>query len=232
LKAHYSLKPKLVSLHEHNEKARIPRILSLMKDGKTFALISDAGSPLLSDPGLDLTRAVIQAGFSMTCIPGPSAIPVALVLSGFPTQPFSFLGFPPASLAARKGALAKLSALSGHTLVLFESPVRILSLVRELGEVLGDREIAVCRELTKVHEEVVRGKISEVISILSPRKLLGEFTLVVAPGEAAPIYMTDETIIVRFKQLQKEGLSKREALKKMVHESGRTRNELYSLLMK
>jgi len=203
-----------------------------MKEGKSFALISDAGSPVLSDPGLDLTRAVIQAGFSLTCIPGPSAIPAALVLSGFPAEPFSFLGFLPSGAEARKTVLTQIADLSGHTLVLFESPVRILSLIREIGEVLGDREVAVCRELTKLHEEVVRGKISEVIPILSSRKLQGEFTLVVAPGEAQPIHMTDEAIIARFQQLQKEGLSKKDALKKVVRESGRTRNELYSLLMK
>lgn len=232
LKSRYSFEARLVSFHEHNEKARIPKILSLMKEGKTFALISDAGTPVLSDPGLLLIQALIENEIPFTAIPGPSAIQMALVLSGFPAQPFSFVGFLPSSSAHRKSALQKLTALTNHTLVLFESPERILGLLREIGETLGDRNVAVCRELTKLHEEVLRGKVSGVISTLSSRKLQGEFTLVIAPGDAASVQMDDQTIVARFEQLQKEGLSRKDALKKVAKESGRPRNDLYSLLMK
>jgi 16S rRNA (cytidine1402-2'-O)-methyltransferase len=232
LKTHYSLKPRLISFHEHNERARIPKILSLMKAGKTFALISDAGSPLLSDPGLQLVKELIKEDIPFTCAPGPSAVPAALLMSGFPVEPFSFLGFLPSSPTARKSTLQNLCSVQEHTLVLFESPQRILGLLREIGEILGDREVAVCRELTKVHEEILRGKISSLVPLLSSRKLQGEFTLVVAPGQATIIRMTEEAILARFAQLQKEGLSRKDALKKLVKESGRLRNELYPLLMK
>ncbi len=232
LKSHFSLKPRLISFHEHNEKGRIPKILSLMNEGKTFALISDAGSPLLSDPGLNLVQRLIQLGIPFTCVPGASAVQTALVLSGLPVIPFSFFGFLPSSPGARKKMLANLLNLQGHTFVLFESPDRMVGLLREIGEVLGNREAAVCREMTKLHEEVIRGKISEILSTLSGRKLQGEFTLVVAPGEAAPVQMTDEDVASRFEQLQKEGLSRKDALKKLTRESGRHRKDLYTLLMK
>jgi 16S rRNA (cytidine1402-2'-O)-methyltransferase len=232
LKNRYSFPGRLISFHEHNEKSRIPKILSLMKNGKNFALISDAGTPVLSDPGLILIQALIENGLPFTFVPGPSAIQTALVLSGFPATPFSFFGFLPTTSAKRRTALHQLKPLAEHTLVFFESPERVLGLLRELGEVLGNRTVAVCRELTKLHEEVIRGEISKVLSILSSRKLQGEFTIVIGPGEAKLVQMDDEMIQARFQQLQREGMSRKEALKKLSKESGRPRNDLYSLLMK
>src|SRR5262249_42618460 len=151
LKSHFALTAKLVSLHEHNERKRVPKILDLMQKGKTFALVSDAGAPLVSDPGFLLTREMIAAGFEFTYIPGPSAVIAALVLSGFPTSPFTFCGFLPIAVAARTAYLKQLGGLESHTFVIFESPERVLSLLREIGETMGDREVAVCRELTKLH---------------------------------------------------------------------------------
>jgi 16S rRNA (cytidine1402-2'-O)-methyltransferase len=232
LKNRYPFDARLISFHEHNEKSRIPKILSLMKEGKMFALISDAGTPVLSDPGLLLIQALIENNLEFTLIPGASAIQSALVLSGFPPEPFTFFGFLPSTSGSRKTALEKLKTCAEHTLVLFESPERLLGLLRELGEVLGDRDVAVCRELTKVHEEVIRGKLSELLSSLSSRKLLGEFTVVIAPGEGARVQMDDRTVRMRFEHLLNQGLSRKDALKKLVKESGRHRNDLYSLLMK
>ncbi len=233
LKTHLEFDASLVSFHEHNERNRIPRIIALMKNGKRFALISDAGSPVLSDPGFLLVQSMKEASLPVTFIPGPSAVIAALVLSGLPPQPFTFLGFPPIQENRRKSFLESLSQLTNHTLVLFESPDRVLGLLRQLGENLGDRDCAVCRELTKLHEEVIRGKISELLAALSARKLQGEFTLVIGPGQAMEsIGMTDGDIRERFHQLEKEGYSRKDALKKLIKESGRPRNDLYRLLMK
>jgi 16S rRNA (cytidine1402-2'-O)-methyltransferase len=232
LKMRFGVKVRLISFHEHNEKTRIPKILALMEAGKTFALISDAGTPLLSDPGLRLVRAMIEAGLPFTCIPGPSAATTALVLSGFETQPFSFFGFLPVAAAGRKSILTKMAALSDHTLIVYESPNRIVGLLREIGETLGDRRVAVCREMTKLHEEVIRGSVSEVLAQLSSRSILGEFTVVIARGEEEAVVMSDESIRTRFEQLQKQGFSRKDALKKLVKESGRSRNDLYQLLLR
>jgi 16S rRNA (cytidine1402-2'-O)-methyltransferase len=231
LKSRFQLSPKLVSFHEHNERKRIPKILAKMNEGKTFALISDAGSPLISDPGLNLTRKMREASIPFTCIPGPSAVTTALALSAFQPEPFTFVGFLPASASARRKEIEGLRLYSEHTIVLFEAPHRILGLLREIGEVLGDREIALCREMTKVHEEVLRGRISELLPALATRKLQGEFTIVIAAGESPSVTMSEDAIRKRFAQLQTEGVSRKEALKKLSKESGRSRNDLYRMLM-
>jgi 16S rRNA (cytidine1402-2'-O)-methyltransferase len=210
---------------------RIPKIIALIQKGKTFALISDAGSPLISDPGLSLVRKLIESDIPFTCVPGPSAVITALTLSGFSAQPFTFVGFLPVSAAERKKALSQLKDLTGQTLVLFESPTRILGLLREVGEGLGDRDVAVCREMTKLHEEVMRGRISELLTSLASRKLQGEFTIVIAAGQSTPVVMSDEAIRARFQQLQSEGLNRKEALKKLSKESGQSRNDLYRMLI-
>lgn len=232
LKTHFAFNPRLVSFHEHNERSRIPAVLSRMKRGKTFALISDAGTPLISDPGLQLVQEMIRENLQFSFVPGPSAVQSALVMSGFRTYPYYFYGFLPVKPGDRTAAIEQISMLRDCTIVLFESPKRILGLVREVGEKLGDRPIAVCRELTKLHEEVIRGNVSEILDRLASRKLLGEFTLVISPGQAGPAVMTVESIRARFDHLQNEGLSRKEALKKLSKESGRPKNELYELLMK
>lgn len=233
LKTHLGFGASLVSFHEHNERSRIPKILALMKNGKRFALISDAGTPVLSDPGFLLVQRMNEEGLPLTFIPGPSAVIAALVLSGLPSQPFTFLGFPPAQKNTRRNFLLDLTKIRNQTIVLFESPDRILGLLREIGEMLGDRDCAVCRELTKMHEEVLRGKISELLAALSGRKLQGEFTVVIGPGLVTEgVGMTDAMVTERFHQLEKEGYSRKDALKKLIKESGRSRNHLYRLLMK
>lgn len=179
-----------------------------------------------------LVRKFIENGIPVTSVPGPSAVIAALTLSGFSPQPFTFAGFLPVSEAHRQKALARLKDLTGHTLVLFESPQRVLGLLREVGEVLGDREIALCREMTKLHEEVIRGRISDLIPSLASRKLQGEFTIVVAAGkESTAVVMSDEAIVSRFQQLQNEGMNRKEALKRLSKESGRSRNDLYRMLI-
>lgn len=232
LKTYIGFDAPLVSFHEHNERIRIPKVIERMKRGNKFALISDAGTPVLSDPGFLLVQTAIRENVSLTFIPGPNAAIAALVLSGIPSQPFSFIGFLPAQANRRIARIERLSQLHDHTLIFFESPDRIVGLLRELGERLGDRDIAICRELTKMHEEVLRGKISTLLPELSSRQLQGEFTVVIGPGENLETTgMTDEVVRQRFQQLQHEGYSRKDALRKLMKESGRSRNDLYSLLM-
>ncbi|HSP07828.1 MAG TPA: 16S rRNA (cytidine(1402)-2'-O)-methyltransferase, partial [Acidobacteriota bacterium] len=230
LKNHYQLKPKLISFHDHNERKRIPQIVERMSKGRKFALISDAGMPLISDPGYLLVKELIRLGIQITCVPGPSAVLAALTLSGFPVQSFAFHGFLPPAAAARRAKLERLAAMPEQTLVLFESPERIVGLLREIGEVLGDRNVALCREITKLHEEILRGSVSELLTRIAPRRLKGEFTVVIAPGEESHIQMTDEMILARFRQLESEGVNRKDLLKRLSKESGRSRNEIYRLL--
>ena len=179
LLARLGVKARLLSLHEHNEKARVPRLLGVLAAGETVALASDAGTPLLSDPGYVLVRAALEAGHEVEALPGPSAILTALVVSGLPPYPFTFAGFPPARAGKRRRFWARLAELD-HTVVVFESPHRLVASLEAALEALGDRPATVCRELTKLHEETLRGSLGEILAELSRRPTLkGEFTLVV-----------------------------------------------------
>ncbi len=180
LLAGLGIKRRLLSLHEHNERARLPAILAAIERGETVALVSDAGTPLLSDPGFVLVREAAARGVRVEPIPGASAVLAALVASGLPPQPFTFGGFPPPKRGKRRRFYARFAALE-HTLVFFESPHRLLASLEDALTELGDRPAAVARELTKLHEEVLRGTLSELASALGERpSLKGEFSIVVA----------------------------------------------------
>ncbi|HEX2643346.1 MAG TPA: 16S rRNA (cytidine(1402)-2'-O)-methyltransferase [Thermoanaerobaculia bacterium] len=177
------IKKPLVSLHEHNERQRLPRLLADLEEGKVIAVASDAGTPLLSDPGFLLVREAAARGVRIEPIPGPAAPLAALVASGLPPYPFTFTGFPPPKTGKRRTFFARWAAL-GHTLIFFESPHRILASLADALEILGDRPVAVARELTKMHEEVLRGRLSEVLEELKARPAIkGEFVVVVGAGE-------------------------------------------------
>jgi len=185
LLAHLGVKKPLVSLHEHNERLRLPRILGALAAGETVAVVSDAGTPLLSDPGFPLVRAAVEAGHRVEAIPGPSAILAALVASGLPPYPFTFAGFPPPKSGKRRTFYRRFAAL-GHTLVVFESPHRLLASLEDALAELGDRRAALGRELTKLHEEMLYGRLSEIAAELARRPSLpGEFVLVVGGGDSA-----------------------------------------------
>lgn len=172
-------KRPLVSLHEHNERRRLPRLLAALEEGETVALASDAGTPLVSDPGYLLVREAAARGIRVEAVPGPSALLAALVVSGLPPHPFTFCGFPPPKGGKRRSFFGRFADL-GHTLVLYESPHRLLASLADALEVLGDRPAAVARELTKLHEEVLRGDLSELLAELEGRRSLkGEFVVVV-----------------------------------------------------
>ncbi len=183
LLAHLGIKRPLVSLHEHNERQRLPRMLEELGAGRTVALVSDAGTPLVSDPGYVLVREAIRAGVRVEPIPGPSAALAALVASGLPPHPFTFCGFPPPKRGKRRSFYERFAGL-GHTLVMFESPHRLLASLEDAVAVLGNRPAAVARELTKLHEEIVRGPLEEVLATLAGRpSLKGELVVVVGAAE-------------------------------------------------
>lgn len=180
------IKRPLVSLHEHNERSRTSAILQALDEGKTVALASDAGTPLLSDPGYVVTRAAIAAGARIEAIPGAAAPLVALLVSGLPPHPFTFAGFPPPKSGKRRAFFRRFADL-GHTLILFESPHRLLASLDDALAEWGNRQAALARELTKMNEEVVRGTLEEIRREFAGRdRILGEYVLVIgsrAPGE-------------------------------------------------
>jgi 16S rRNA (cytidine1402-2'-O)-methyltransferase len=175
------------TLHEHNEDARIASVLDKLRTHQTIALVSDAGTPLMSDPGYRLVRAVIEAELPVTAIPGPNAAVTALILSGLPPLPFMFLGFPPPKQAARRAAFGGLRAAERSglcaTLVWHEAPHRLLETLVDLQEVFGDRSAAVARELTKHFETVERGKVSYLADLFTREPPRGEITLLIGPPE-------------------------------------------------
>lgn len=180
LLAGLGIKRPLLSLHEHNERARLPQVIDALEQGRTVALVSDAGTPLLSDPGFLLTREAVERGIRVEPIPGASAILASLVVSGLPPYPFTFAGFPPPKSGKRRRFYQRFSEL-GHTVVFFESPHRLLASLADAAAVLGDRPAVVARELTKLHEEVLRGSLSELETEFRDRPgIKGEIVIVVA----------------------------------------------------
>lgn len=179
---HLGLQTRLVSLHEHNERQRLPKLITALEEGQTVALVSDAGTPLLSDPGFLLVREAAARGIRVEAIPGPSAVLAALVVSGLPPYPFTFAGFPPPKAGRRRRFYDKLAALD-HTVVVFESPHRLAASLDDAIAAFGaDRPAALGRELTKLHEEVLRGTLAELAKEIAQRESIkGELVLVLGP---------------------------------------------------
>lgn len=176
---------RLVSLHGHNEAARIPEVLSWLSDGKTVAVVSDAGTPAISDPGRRLVAAAAAEGFTVTGVPGPSSVLVALSVSGLDCDRFCFEGFVPRKGADRRRRLAALAG-EERTAILLEAPGRVARLLFDLAEACGDRPVVVCRELTKLHEEIWRGSLGEAVTAFAQRELLGEVVMVLGGAEPPP----------------------------------------------
>jgi len=180
------IQARLEALHEHNEEARIPGLLDRLRRGARIALVSDAGTPLVSDPGFRLVRAAIAAGLAVTAVPGPNAAVMALTLSGLPPHPFLFLGFPPPREAARRAAFGRLRAAEqaglAATLVWHEAPHRLAAMLADAALVFGDRPAAVARELTKRFEEVRRGGLAGLAEHYAAHEARGEITVLVGPA--------------------------------------------------
>lgn len=177
------IKKRLLSMHDHNEARRLTHLLQALEQGLVVAVLSDAGTPLVSDPGFLLVREAAAAGVRIEPIPGPSAVLAALVASALPPYPFTFLGFAPPKSAKRRRFFRHFQGFE-HTLVFFESPHRLLASLGDVLTELGDRPAAVCRELTKLHEEILRGPVSEILDRLKARQSLkGEFVVVVGKAD-------------------------------------------------
>ncbi len=200
LLGHYGIGTATAPLHEHNESARIPAVVERLRAGALIALISDAGTPLVSDPGYRLVRAAIEAGVPVSGVPGANAAVMALTLSGLPPLPFLFLGFPPPKEAGRRAAFAELRAAEraglSATLIWHEAPHRLAETLADLASVFGDRDAAVARELTKRFEEVRRGTLSALAAHYASEAARGEITLLLgpAPAEAADAEQVDELL--------------------------------------
>jgi len=221
---HYGIRKFLVSYHEHNEARRVPGLVAQLRSGRSVALVSDAGMPGVSDPGYELVRACIEAGIPVVPVPGPSAILAALAASGLPTDRFLFAGFPPRRASERRRFLEELTE-ERATLILFESPERVVRTLQDLLEVLGNRRVAVCRELTKLHEEVFRGTIHEAIAHLEKHPPRGEITLVVEGARVSPA--DPERAEEELRRLLDLGVSAREAAKAVARTHGVSRQDAY-----
>ena len=220
----YGVRAPLVSYHEHNEERRAAELVRRMRGGDVVALVSDAGMPLISDPGYVLVRACAAAGIAVEVLPGPSAALAALVASALPADRWRFVGF----LPRRKGELRKVLGEPGGTLVAFESPRRVPATLRVLAELDPDRPAAVCRELTKVHEEVVRGTASELAERYSDVPPRGEVVLVVGPAEGDGSDAAGESSAVdAVARLVASGAKPRVAASVVAELTGTSANELY-----
>jgi 16S rRNA (cytidine1402-2'-O)-methyltransferase len=234
----YGVKARLVSYHEHNERARAAELVQEMRDGAVVALVSDAGMPLVSDPGYLLVRACVAAGLPVEVLPGPSAAITALVASGLPADEWHFHGFLPRKkgelreVLSGERAAARASTGGGHpaTLVAFESPRRLPATLALLAEIDPDREAAVCRELTKAHEEVVRGTAAELAARWDDAPPKGEIVLVVAPPATSSSDSPDPQTLEALRQLVEAGAHPRKAATALASLTGTSANALYRAL--
>lgn len=229
LLAHIGVRAKMVSLFEGNEPRRIDDVLDRVREGDDVALVSDAGMPTVSDPGFRLVRAAIEAGIQVNVVPGPSAVTAALVVSGLATDRWVFEGFMPRRLAERRARLRGL-ARDPRTLVLFESPRRVVALLREVLDELGDRRAALARELTKLHEEVIRGRVSEVLASVQDAEPRGEIVLVLEGAQPAEADL--DVLVDQARRLVSDGMRKREAAAAVARRSGGSANAIYDALVR
>ncbi|MGE3144598.1 MAG: 16S rRNA (cytidine(1402)-2'-O)-methyltransferase [Pseudorhodoplanes sp.] len=221
---HYGIGTSLIPYHDHNAETARPKILQRLGAGEAVALISDAGTPLISDPGFKLARAAREAGHTVTAIPGASSVLAALTVSGLPSDRFLFEGFLPAKAAQRRARIAELAAIPA-TLILFESGVRVADALRDLAEGLGARPAAICRELTKLHEEVATGTLDALAGRGESLETRGEFVLVVAP--AAPGVAGDPEIDDLLRQAFAR-VSVKDAVAEIALATGRSRRDVYA----
>jgi 16S rRNA (cytidine1402-2'-O)-methyltransferase len=231
LLAHYAISTPTISFHKHNTRSRLPQLLARLDRGERVALVTDAGTPGISDPGVELVRRCTEAGFRVDPIPGASAPLVAAVASGFPMDPLTVFGFPPVRAKDRKSWLERLHA-TPSTLTFFEAPHRIRQTLTEAATIFGDRPIVVGRELTKLHQEFIRGAADRIVGQLTDP--VGEFTIVVGPSAAmaASLTRSNDRDIARELGLLivSEGRTRRAAIAELAHKYGRSTNNVYAIL--
>jgi 16S rRNA (cytidine1402-2'-O)-methyltransferase len=234
LLTHYGINTPTISYHEHNERERAAELLARLQGGAGVAIVSDAGTPGINDPGFRLVRLAIEDGFPVIPVPGPSALITALVSSGLPTDEFFFGGFLPAKTNARRARLAELRSLPA-TLIFYEAPHRIAAALKDAHEILGQRKAVVARELTKMHEEFVRGPLSELAERFSAgERVRGEIVLIIdrARGETeVTAEDSAQKVAALVAAFESEGLDHRAALKKAARQLGIPRAEAYRRLV-
>ncbi|MFQ5997429.1 MAG: 16S rRNA (cytidine(1402)-2'-O)-methyltransferase [Dehalococcoidales bacterium] len=228
LLATHDIKTPMTSYHEHNKRTKLDYLLGCLKDGDV-ALVSEAGMPGMSDPGYELIKAANQQAIPVIPVPGPSAVITALVVSGLPTDRFLYIGFLPRKANARRNLLEAVADEHG-TIVALESPHRLIAALNDMQLILGDRQIAVCRELTKVYEEVFRGSISQAIKYFTEPR--GEFTLVIEGKRAKNKPQLTEEIEKQLHYMYLTGATAKEAIAKVAAETGLSRKELYRAWLK
>ena len=226
---HYGINTKTISYHEHNEQQRATELIDRLKEGTNIAVVSDAGTPSISDPGFRLVRAAIENDISIVPVPGPSALIAALIAAGLPTDEFFFAGFLPARTNARRARLNELKSVPG-TLIFYEAPHRLAATLADACEILGEREAVVARELTKLHEEIRRGLLSKLAADYTEKTdIRGEIVVLIDRNviAAATEGVSVSTLVDQF---ERDGLDHRAALKKAARELGLSRAEAYRRL--
>ena len=230
LLAHYGIDTPMFACHEHNEAELAAQLLARLQQGQDIALISDAGTPLISDPGFKLVRGLRRAGIRVTPVPGPCSPVVALSASGLPTDRFTFLGFP-ARTGSKREALLRQLAAADHTHILLESPHRLLDTLRELQQALHpDHEICVARELTKMFEEFVSGTVAELVARFEAEPPRGEIVLMTGPAPEAAVVIDDGAILARLGAADMQALPPSARAKSVAKELGVSKARVYRLL--
>jgi 16S rRNA (cytidine1402-2'-O)-methyltransferase len=229
---HYGINTKTISYHEHNEQQRARQLVDLLNEGSNIAIVSDAGTPAISDPGFRLVRAAIEIKAPIVPIPGPSALISALIAAGLPTDEFFFAGFLPAKSNQRRTRLDELKSIPG-TLIFYEAPHRLASTLKDAYEILGEREAVVARELTKLHEEIKRGRLSELAShYSSANNARGEIVVLIDRNVIdAATSEPESSVAALVDRYEQEGLDHRAALKKAARELQLSRAEAYRKLV-
>jgi len=223
---HFGISKPLTSYFDHNQQIKGERILHALRQGKSVALISDAGTPCISDPGYQLVRDAVAEGISVVPLPGACAAITALSASGLPTDNFTFAGFPPSRQGKRRTFLTGISTLPG-TLILYEAPHRLIDTLNDIRELLGERQVIVARELTKIFEECIRGTVTEVIAAVSQGVVRGEVVLLIAPGAEVPQESESlESVLTRLMTDRTKTI--KDVAKQAALISGVSRSEAYS----
>ncbi|MEA2551434.1 MAG: rRNA (cytidine1402-2-O)-methyltransferase, partial [Actinomycetota bacterium] len=228
LLAGIGIRKPLISLFEGNERARTPELLARLREGKDVAVVTDGGMPSVSDPGFRVVRACAEEGIEVRVVPGPSAVIAALVVSGMPTDRFVFEGFLPRKQGERERRLAEMVD-NRRTLIVFESPLRVNTLLRDVLVAFGDRQVVLAREMTKLHEEVIRGSVSEVLARLGDTELKGEIVVVIQGASEAERDLA--ACIEEAKELMTQGLKKRDAARAVADRHGVSANDVYAGLV-
>ncbi len=236
LLARYEIRTPTISYHQHNERQRSRQLMSKLKEGISIALVTDAGAPTISDPGLVLIQAAIAEQIPIVPVPGPSALTTALMAAGVPAERFLFVGFLPSKRAPRRRELAMLASLP-YTCVFFEAPHRIRATLEDMLEILGDRPAVLARELTKAHEEFRRARLGHLRQELEERSIKGELVLIVAPAPSPETSSTSSSVDPQmlYEQvralMESEALDLTSAIRQVAKEHGRSKNEVYRAII-